>query len=494
MNARRAALPVALGGVFAAALAAVALRPAALLDRAVVPAQLAMVLAFGVAALYLVWTLPPAVTLTAGVVLSPLAGNWRLLGIPGPMSPDRIILVAGVAAVLLRAPGARDLPRPRIRPTHVLLGVLVAYTVVSAAIAGTLSERPAFFRLFDTLGVLPFFVFFVAPVVFGTERRRSVLLAGLVGLGAYLGLTALFEAARLHALIFPRFITTHAVGARAYGIFLEPVSNGAGLFVCGVAAVIAFATWRRVWARRVTAVTAALCAAGTLFTLERSVWLGAAAATVVAAVAFQHGRGWQATKAASLALAGIAIVIAGAFLLVPGLARNVHTRASDKTTVWDRKNLARAAENMIEARPLFGFGWATFEHSSLDYFQQSPNIPLNSNLAFSSTTNGTFGVHNAFLEYGATLGLVGLSLWVVGLLLAIGGAFRARGSPDLERWRLGLLPVLVFYLVIANAVPPALFPNLAVWLWLGVVWAGYNPGSANADDRSPEGTRLEWAA
>jgi O-antigen ligase len=128
---------------------------------------------------------------------------------------------------------------------------------------------------------------------------------------------------------------------------------------------------------------------------------------------------------------------------------------------------------MIEARPLFGFGWSTFEQKSLDYFQQSPDYPLNPNLAFTATNQGTFSVHNEFLDYAVTLGLVGTAIWLLGLVLAVGGAFHARTTPDLARWRFALLPIIVFYLVIENAVPPALFPNLLLWLWLGVVWAGY---------------------
>jgi hypothetical protein len=56
------------------------------------------------------------------------------------------------------------------------------------------------------------------------------------------------------------------------------------------------------------------------------------------------------------------------------------------------------------------------------------------------------------------------------------------------RWRYALLPLLVFYLVIENAVPPALFPNLALWLWLGVVWSGYGKepsGTTELDHREP---------
>jgi O-antigen ligase len=472
MSARRVGLPIGLTALLAVAVVvAVSRSPSAVVDRGSSIFTVAMVLAFAASVAYLVWTLPPAVTLTAGVVLSPLAGNWKLLGLPGALSPDRLLLVGGIAVVLIRAPAARNLPALRLRPTHAVLFLAILYATISAALAGTLVEKTGFFRLFDSFGAVPFLIFVVAPLAFRTARNRSLLLAGLVGLGAYLGLTALFEALGLRALVFPRFIVDAAnqdTAGRAQGVFLEPVSNGTGLFDCGVAAVLALTLWRQTWAKVLAALTAVLCAAGTFFVLERSVWIGVAAAVLVSTIAIQSLRRW------ALPLVCAAALIAGlSILLIPGLSHNVHQRASDRQTVWDRQNLATAAENMILARPLFGFGWSTFERKSLDYFQQSPDFPLNPSLAFSRTTNGTFSVHNELLEYGATLGLIGTGLWLLGLALAGGGALAVRGSPDLEHWRRGLLAVLVFYLVIANAVPAALFPNLALWLWIGVVWAGY---------------------
>lgn len=483
MAARRLALPLALAGGLAIVLLILSAPPAPVARVSALYAP-AMVVAFAAAAAYLVWTLPPAITITAGVVLSPLAGNWQLLHVPGAISPQRLALVGGIAVVLLGAPAARGLPRPPLRPTHVVLALVLVYAVVSAAVSETLFQRVGFFRLFDAFGVLPFFVFFVAAVAFRTPWCRDVLLAGLVALGAYLGLTALLEAARLNALVVPHFIVTSAGagGGRAAGVFLDPVSNGTGLFDCAVAAFIALATWRRAATRTLAGLTAVLCSVGTFFTLERSVWLGTVAAgAAFAVVAAPHLRRRASALAAPAALVACALAIAGtALIAVPGLSRHVHSRATDQVTVWDRQNLATAAENMILARPLFGFGWSTFEHSSLGYFQQSPNFPLAPSLAFSTTTNGTFSIHNELLEYGATLGLVGTAIWLLGLLLAVGGAFRARGAPDLQRWRLGLVPVLVFYLVISNAVPPAVFPNLLLWLWLGVVWSGYGEPSRQA--------------
>jgi putative inorganic carbon (hco3(-)) transporter len=492
--------PLALTGVFALALAitlvagAMHLPPALVEHGASVYVRL-MLFTFAGAIAYLVWMIPPWVTITAGVVLSPLASNWKLLGVPGGMSPDRLLLVGAIAVVLLRGPGARGVPALRLRPTHALLGLLLLYAIVSAASVGTLFDQAGFFRLFDAFGVLPFVVFFLAPAVFCTVRSRALLLAALVALGAYLGLTALFEAANLDALVFPHFIvssTATDTSGRAYGPFLEPVSNGAGLFDCGVAAAVAFVTWRRASARAFAALTATVCAAGTFFTLERSVWIGAivAVAVTVAIGIPRLGRRGRGLGATLVLVAAAATVAGSALLFVPGLSHTVYKRATDQGTVYDRKNLTTAAENMIATRPLFGFGWSSFERRSLEYFQQSPDAPLNPNLAYSPTTKGTYSVHNAFLDYSVTLGLVGAALWVLGLVLAAGGAVRARSDPDddpdLARWRFALLPLLAFYLVIENAVPPALFPNLALWLWLGIVWTGYSGRGNAAVELTPE--------
>jgi putative inorganic carbon (hco3(-)) transporter len=463
---------------------ACALAIAAGIGAALAPGLLggrASMVVFGLVALvlvaavgFLLWRADPAWALTAALVLSPLASNWQNVGIRGAFAPDRLLLIAGIGAILLRAPGTRSLPRKIVvGPVHWILAATIVYAVMSAAVAGTLFERSAFFRLFDVFGVLPFMVFLVAPVAFWRPRSREVLLAGLVGLGAYLGLTAVFESVGPRALVFPRFIVDAGspLDPRAMGVFLDPVMNGTGMFVCGVAAAIALATWRRPSARLIAGLTLLVCVAGTLFTLERSVWLGVVVSTAVATIAIPRLR----RLALPLAVTG-ALVVGGALLVVPGLAEQADRRANDRATIWDRQNLAVAAGNMIAARPVLGFGWSTFERSSLDYFRQSAGFPLEPNLGFSETTQGSFSIHNVFLNYAATIGLLGTGLWLAGLAFALGGAFRAPRSPSLEPWRLGLVPVTVFYLIVSSFIPPLLFANLVLWFWIGVVWSGYYRG------------------
>jgi putative inorganic carbon (hco3(-)) transporter len=413
------------------------------------------------AIVYIAWIAEPAWTLSAALVLAPFSGSWTKLGLSGTVAPDRVLLIIGIAAVILRAPGVgRRLPL-RVHPLHWLLAITAAYAVVSALISHTFFDAAAFFGLFEHLGILSYLLFFVAPVAFRTQRHRQVLLGALVGLGAYLGLTALFETVGPRALVVPSYINDPNYGihyGRARGPFVEAVSNGVGLFACAVAAAIALATWRRRGARLIALAVLILCTAGMLFTLQRSVWLGAVAAAIVTVVAFRELRRYLLP----LALAG-ALTIGAALTLVPGLQDKVSQRESDQRTVWDRQNLATAALNMLDQRPLTGFGWGRFADASRDRFWQAANYPL---------TGAGLQVHNVPLRYAAELGLIGVTLWVVGILLGVAGGLTGRGPPDLRAWRMGLVAIASFYAIVSSFVPPQLFPTMILWTWIGVTWAG----------------------
>lgn len=408
---------------------------------------------------YLSWRVNPAYVLTAAIVLSPLAGNWQAMGVPGPLALDRLLLVAAIGVVLIRDLIVQDRTRLTIEPVHVVLAVGLVYVAASALVAGTFFQNTSFFRFLQTYGVLPFLTFLIAPIVYRTRSDRQILLVGLIGLGAYLGLTALFETINLDALVFPKFILDPSFGThfdRARGPFAEPVANGMGLFVCAAAAAIAFVTWRRQRWRLLAGCVFSLCLLGTLFTLQRSVWVAVLTAAIVLVVANRDLRRF------ALPLAALAATLAlGALVLIPGLAANAEARRGDQQTIWDRENANRAALNMVDSHPLTGLGWGEFTQQGLNYFQLSDDYPLTHTV-----------VHNLFLGLAAELGLIGLTLWVTGFLLGVGGAIRTRPPPPLRPWRWGLVAITTFFLVMVNFVPPVVFPNLAIWLWAGVVWAG----------------------
>lgn len=452
---------VAAAVVAAAAIGAIGLGPAG--ARGFLAAAL---LAAAFAGAYVAARAEPAWLLSGGIAASVLSGNTAYVGLP--IGPDRLLIAAGLFAVVMgdvarrhtRGDGVWGLPR--LTSAHWVLVGAAAWALASAARAGTLTQSAGLFGLLDRFGFVPFAMFFVAPLAFATERQRSILLGTLVALGAYLGLTALFESIALHALVFPGYINDPTVGihfGRARGPFVEAVANGMGLFACAAAAAVGLTRWEGWRARYACWAVIALCAAGLLLTLTRSIWLSSVVAAAAAVLAAPRLRGWLIPGA----LLG-AIAVTGALAALPALNQRVDQRSTEESSVWVRKNTNRAAVDMIEARPVAGFGWQTFQVESAPYFRQAANYPA---------IGVGQGVHNVFLSNAAELGIPGAVLWGCGFLLAVGGALIRRVSPALQPWRIALLALAVQWLIVANLTPlPWAFPTLVLWTWAGIVAAG----------------------
>jgi O-antigen ligase len=463
-DAVRIRLKLGLGGLLGALAVAAA---AAQTSKTIAATGLIVLLAIGATA-YLVWHAEPRHIFTLAIVLAPFAGNWQQIGIPGPVAPERLLIAGGILTVLLRGPAMRDRPPLRFAAAHWMLALTAVYAASSAFFAGTLFQKDPGIHLVETFGVFPFLLFTLAPVVFPTARERATLLKGLVALGAYLSLTTLFEMTGLSALVVPSYITNPHYGIHfgyGRGPFADAVANGFGLYACALACLIAVRLWRSTAWRAFAAAVAVLCVVGTLLTLERSVWISTAAATLVLVLVSGAAR----RVLIPIILVG-ALAVAGALLFVPGLSDKVTKRSNDQATVWDRKNLAHTAVNMIEARPLLGVGWARYLDKSGPYIQQSADYPL---------TATSSPIHSVALGYAVELGLVGVGLWILSLLLGVGGALLSRGPPDLQAWRLGLLALFVFFAVEESFVPPTVFQNLCLWLWAGVVWTARYPAVAS---------------
>ena len=192
-------------------------------------------------------------------------------------------------------------------------------------------------------------------------------------------------------------------------------------------------------------------------------WIGAVLGTCVAMLATRGPRRYLPHLVVTIAVAVVA-----SLALIPGLSEPASQPANEQGTIWDRQNLARAAVNMVEARPLLGFGGSRFAADSSDYFEQSADYPLTATSA---------GVHNTPLTYAVDLGLIGMTLWIAGVVCGVGGALAMRGPPELQPWRVGLLALVTAYLVVLNAVPPTAWPNRSLWLlaaWstAAAIWHG----------------------
>lgn len=417
-------------------------------------------------ALQRLWELPPAVMMCMGLALSVFSGSWGVLGMPSSVLPDRLLLLGALLALMLRSPGSAGRPRIEVRNVHLLLALTTLYALASAAAVGTLGSKEGVFDLLDQLGAIPFVMLLVAPVVFSGSRERNMLLATLVGLGAYLGVTAVFEATGLHSLVFPHYIALNDAAtpnSQAGGPFRAPITEGFACFACGTAAVIAFMQWKGSRWRYFAGGVAIVCVLGCFATLERGVWIAAAAGVLTVGLADR-----QIRRRLLPAIAVCAVALAGVLVASPSLANSTSTRANDQMSVWDRQNQSAAAMRMIAAKPLFGFGWDRYSADDADYFRQSPDYPMTGLV----NTAGIPGLlHDTYLSFAVQLGLVGGLLWAMSLMWGVGGAIFSRGSPELRPWKLGLLAILVFFCVLALFNPlQQNFSELLLWTWAGVAF------------------------
>jgi O-antigen ligase len=401
----------------------------------------------------------PAWLVAPGIALSVFSGNWGQFGLP--IGPDRLLIAGGLAIALWRVL-RKDRPEEvRLGAVHVVLALLAAYAACSAVQSGAILRSTDVYLLLDKLGFLPFAVFALAPAIFPTARERRVLFGCLLALAVYLAVTAVGEASGVHALVYPKYILDPNLGLhadRVRGPFLEASGMGLGLFAGLV--VVATATARAQGTRRLLLALAGVgLVVGLVATVTRHVWIGSAAGTVLALALVPALRRWI-----PVAIGGGAALVVAVLLVLPGLQHQASDRAQANRPVWDRLNSDRAALDMWEERPLLGQGWGAYAQRGDDYYQLVDAYPL--------THVGA--VHNVALAYLSELGGLGAGLWALALCLALLPALRRRArAPGIEPWRIGLIAIAVDWLVTAMFVPLGYaFPNMLLWTWAGIVWAG----------------------
>ena len=144
-------------------------------------ATLMALVVIALAGCYLLSRLDLSVLVVVGLFLQLFSGNWSLMGIPLPL--DRVVLA--VALIVLVLKGARWVCARRLvlRPLHVAMLCAATWAVASGIIAGTLVGHLGFYSLLDRFGLVPFAMFTLAPLIFGTAKQRNNLLIGLVAIG-----------------------------------------------------------------------------------------------------------------------------------------------------------------------------------------------------------------------------------------------------------------------------------------------------------------------
>ena len=445
------------------------------------PANLATLVALavvGLAVCYLLSRVDVAVIVTVGLFLELFSGNWSLMNIPIPL--DRVVLVVAVIVLLIKGVRTVCVRRLVVRPLHLALLCAAAWAAASGIIAGTIFGHLGFYSLLDRFGIVPFAMFTLAPLVFGSAKQRNTLLIGLVAIGLYLGATGVFEGLHIWKLVFPSYIADPNVGiqwGRARGPILESTGDGFCILCGMVGAGIALTSWRSQWARGACYLTIVLGGAALFFTLTRSVWIGGFLGVVCALLLTRQTR-----RIVVPALLVGTVAVTATLLLSPTIRSETIGRTESQSPVWDRENTDLAALKIISEHPLTGVGWENFINVSSQYMRQQPDYPI---------TGVGLEVHNVFLSHAAELGIPGLLLW----LLAFGGAVwhafspfpwsrgrraghGSRAPPEdfswRDPWRVGGVAIVLCFLVVANLAPfSQALPNSLLWTWLGVLCIPY---------------------
>lgn len=422
----------------------------------------------------------PAWPISLGVAAMIFSSHWDLTSSPIPL--DRVLIVAGVLSLILRARTIRDVLGNELSAIHVLLLAAALFAFGSAVISGTIGDHDAIFALLDRYGIVPFVLFAVAPAAFPDARTRRILLITLTVVGAYLAYTSILARVGPQSLVFPQYIVDPAIGIhadRARGPFVESVANGLALFECGVAAAFLWRTELDSRMRMGAALVVAACSLSIVLTLTRSIWIGSAVALLAAMASSAQTR--RLVVPIVGAVAAMALL---ALAVVPGLSADASSRESDQAPIWDRENTNAAALRMVGERPLLGFGWFEFQSQNAAHQRLADDHII---------TGAGLEEHNVFLSNAAELGLLGTLLWGAALVVAVGGGIFRRGPPELDWWRVGLVAIAVQWLIVANFVPLGYaFPTALLWLWAGVAWYRPSPAPA-AGPIEQQPTPASWA-
>ena len=323
---------------------------------------------------------------------------------------SRIAFVLLVLAVVARILVFRD---QLVVTERISLPMLALTTLALTGVLGQPFDKETW-SLLGTKYLVPFAMFYIAQLIFGTEKRcRHFEIFGLCVL-AYLSFTAIAFLLDARSLIFPKYILDPNLGYhvdRARGPFLQAVANGVSLNMLGLLALHAY---RRGSARGLKMlVLLASVPLAILATMTRAVWLSFGG-SVLALIFLSKS---PAIRRAGL---GLSVVVGLALALVAtsrDLSRAFSDRLTESSPVEFRQAVYAGSWQMFLERPLTGWGF----HSMPD------ELPR-----YVSDFHGEeLYPHNTYLEVLVEQGVLGLALyvWLMWELLRL-----SRGSvPKAER-------------------------------------------------------------
>jgi len=408
-----------------------------------------------------------------------------------PITADRLVLLAVLAAYGVQRWLGKTEPKPPTRGDYVLLTLLLTMALSASAVgwAGVFSDR--WITIYRFLGgyCMPVVVYWIARQAPLGRREVALVHGTLLVFGVYLSLTGIAEITRQWWAVFPTHIADPKVGlhfGRARGPMVHGVTFGLYASIC------CLASWAFRWrlgprAKMLLLPVSGLLLVGTVLSLTRSVWIGTALAVTVLLALSLRGR-VRMLVLGTIALSGLTVLLGG-FEQVAHFQRE-DSADDSRRSVSMRGCFAYVSWQMFLDRPLFGFGFGQFPEAKLPYLSdRSTDLQLEAIRDYIH--------HNTFLSLLTETGLVGLTLYLALLFLWGRTAWQLARRPAAPDWAraqaLLFLAALTVYVVqgVFHELSYTPIDNSLIFLLAGVT-VGLAQSPALAGASAP--ARATWPA
>lgn len=344
------------------------------------------------------------------------------------------------------------LPRFRIGLPEVSIALLAVYVPISLLISGKVMSEPM--RNYLDRILIPFCMYLTVRLILlrSTELRLLQWTALFIAASqCIIGFLGLFAA---HYLPYAWRPVLHGYAA---GSLTNPNVFAGVLGFCICLLFQATMDHKAGIVKSIFIVTCGMSVIGIFFSMERAAWL--ACMLVLLGLVCLYPK----IMLRFLLLVAVFMVTLGG-ILFSNYAGKVANRLNNQGTIDDRIVVTDAMLQMIQEKPIFGWGYVSLNNHIENYYRTVG--AATANIRFTTS-------HNTFLTIATELGLVGVVFYMLPLLWLLVASLRAwRGLPRMEpaRWlRLATFWLAALqYFVIGNFMDMRFFPiGLALW-WMNL--------------------------
>ncbi len=358
-------------------------------------------------------------------------------------------------AIMSRIFKVREHPPVRFGPPEVTMGILIL--VVPGTILFSQSDPGLALIRFGDRMILPFCMYLVIRLSAPREKEFSQL-----------KWVALFIAISQSAIGFLSWIAPQVLpqlwhylqGQRTTGSLKDPDLYAAMLIFSATILIHAAVNHKSKLIRLILLLAAGSCAVFTILSLERAAWLGGVLVGI--GLLFLYPR----IMFRLVIISTIVMAVLGVEILATNSTTSLFTRFSESDPVYDRLVIFDAMTQMVEEKPVLGWGYETLDQNIAQFYRRVGEASL----------SRVVTSHNTYLTILTELGMVGFVFYLFPVAWWLVLSIRVWGRmPKKGLWSRSLLAVfwlaLLFQFTISNFFDMRWFEiGLTLWwLTLGLI-------------------------